>query len=216
MDTEGAPAGRRPTRVLIVEDHRLIAELLRDRLDGLDDFEVVGQTTTCREALELLATVRPDLVVIDHNLPDGTSTDVIRAAQANGETMPMVVLTADTSTQLMVESLSAGAAGHMTKGEIVPRFVETLRRVRDGESVFPRAALEALRERHAREAAPVLSERELEVLRLLADGADSKTIAKRLSVSYHTARDHCQRINEKLGARSRLEAVARAREQRLI
>jgi DNA-binding NarL/FixJ family response regulator len=215
MNTVGAPAGR-PTRVLIVEDHRLLAELLCERLDGLDDFEVVGQATTGREALELLARVRPDLVVIDHNLPDRTGTDVIRAARESGEDVPMVVLTGDPSEEIMAEALAVGAAGHMSKDEIVTRLVETLRRVRDGENVFPRAALNALRERHAREAAPVLSERELEVLRLLADGADSKTIARRLSVSYHTARDHCQRINEKLGVRSRLEAVARAREQHLI
>jgi DNA-binding NarL/FixJ family response regulator len=215
-------AGPRVARVLVVEDQRLMAELLVERLAADPAFEVCGTATRGAEAVRAAERTRPDLVVMDHRIGGGTGIDATRRIRAILPTTRVVMLTADTSDEVLTAAIRAGAVGYVHKHAVVAHLLDALRAALRGEAVLPQRALARIADPGATLGlqggvlADALSRREREVLRLLAEGLDSKRLAQRLGVSYHTAREHAQRVIEKLGARSRLEAVARARERGIL
>ena len=213
-----APA--RPARVLVVEDERLMAELLVERLSRDPEFEICGVAATAAEAVRAAQATRPDLVVMDHRLAAGTGVDATRRIRAVLPGTRVVMLTAETAPEIVRAAIAAGAVGYVPKHAVVGRLIGALHAALRGEAVFPADALSEVAPRATvlgEQRGPLaLSRREREVLHLIAEGLDSKAIARRLGVTYHTAREHAQRVIEKLGARSRLEAVARARDLSLL
>lgn len=206
-------------RVLLVEDHRTLAEALELALRASGDIEVVGCATTIADAQRLIASTRPQVVLADHHLPDG---DVGRLAATLASVEPrlaLVILTADSSDAAMATAVEIGAAGHLLKTAGLEEIARAVRRAAEGELVLPRTVLlAALRHRTLarRRESVSLTERERQVLALMAEGVDSQGMADRLGVTLHTARDHAQAVLEKLDARSRLQAVARAYELGLL
>jgi DNA-binding NarL/FixJ family response regulator len=202
-----------PIRVLIVDDERLFAELLRVAMRNAEDIEVVAVEHDVRSAIAALDEARPDVVLADYHMPDGTGADLARAVRSSHPETAIVVLTGDPSASILADVARSGAAGHLTKERGFSDVVGAVRAAAAGEVLFSSSELQRLllseRIQPATVAEP-LTPRELEVLYLLATGASTATAAASLGISTATLRAHVQAVLRKLGAHSRLEAVAEA------
>ena len=213
------------TRVLVVEDHRVLADGLALLLGRQEDMEVVGMAAGVAEAVRLAAAERPDVVLMDYHLPDGTGAEATRRVLDAVAGAAVLMLTAETDDAVLHACIDAGACGYLLKSQAADQVVDAVRRAAAGETVLPAGMLaralqyaKTQRRRQARsaEVAGLLTAREREVLALLGSGLDNRTISERLGIGYATVRTHVQALIEKLGARSRLEAVARAAEAGLL
>ena len=200
-------------RVMIVDDERLFAELLRVAMRDAGDIDVVAVAHDVRSAIAGLADARPDVVLADYHLPDGTGADLARAVRAAMPAAAIVVLTGDPSAFTLADVARSGAAGHLTKERGFIDVVGAVRAAAAGEVLFSSSELQRLLLSERSEPATAtepLTPRELEVLYLLATGASTATAASSLGISTATLRAHVQAVLRKLGAHSRLEAVAEA------
>jgi two-component system, NarL family, response regulator DevR len=216
MNEEGAP----PTaRVLLVEDHPVVAEGLMALLHGQAQLAVVGYAPSVADAARIAEDQPVDVAIVDFRLPDGTGADAARRIREHRPEAAVVFLSADESDQAMLAAIEAGASGYLIKSAPGPEIAEAVRRVADGEMLIAAPKLASLLGRRrevagsdddrARQLAS-LTAREYEVLQLMTQGMDNREIASQLSVSYPTVRSHVRKVLEKLGARSRLEAVVKA------
>lgn len=198
-------------RVLIVDDERLFAELLRVALRGAEGIEVVDVVHDAKTAIERAKALKPEVVLADYHLPDGTGAEIARALRHSQDTA-VVVLTADPSGDTLSEVARSGAVGHLTKERGFAEVVQSVRAAAAGEILFEANELQRLLldQETSRKPIEPLTARELEVLRLLASGASSQTASETLGISTATLRAHVQNVLRKLGAHSRLEAVAEA------
>jgi len=202
-----------PIRVMIVDDERLFAELLRVAMRSADDIDVVAVAHDVRSATTALADARPDVVLADYHLPDGTGADLARTVRTSRPDCAIVVLTGDPSAQTLADVARSGAAGHLTKERGFSDVVGAVRAAAAGEVLFSSSELQRLLLSERSEPASTtepLTPRELEVLYLLATGASTGAAAASLGISTATLRAHVQAVLRKLGAHSRLEAVAEA------
>ena len=204
-------------RVLIVDDHELFRESLAFLLQREPDIMVSGQAGTLAEARGLLRGV--DIALIDLNLPDGNGQELIRELHALSPHGTALVLTGSTARQEVARAVEAGAAAVLQKSASSTALLSAVRRLRAGESLLaPREVSELLgeatqereREREARAVLGQLTEREREVLQVLAEGLSDKEIAQRLHVSLQTVHTHMAHILSKLGVESRLRALVYA------
>ncbi len=206
-------------RVLVVDDERLFAELMRVALSNADDIEVAGVVHDVATAIAEAPALRPTVVLTDFHLPDGTGADVARALRKSLPEASVLVLTGDPSTSVLAEVARSGAVGHLTKGRGLDEVVAAVRAAASGEILFAPSELQRLLltdrtvERTLEEP---LTARELEVLRLLAGGSSTVVSSEVLGIAPATLRAHVQAILRKLGAHSRLEAVAEAARMGLI
>jgi DNA-binding NarL/FixJ family response regulator len=209
---------RAPIRVLLVDDHRMFTELMTVVLGEHPDLEVTGSATDGDEAIERAAADPPDVVVVDYQLP---GADGIAVAQRFRRELPgvrVVMLTGRNDDALLRAAIDAGCAGFVCKDRATQELVAAVRTVRDGNAALPPATVNRLAGSAAYQGQiPFgLTSRELEVLGLLAEGASTRELADRLYISLNTARNHVQRAIRKLGAHSRLEAVAIATRAGLV
>jgi putative two-component system response regulator len=198
-------------RVLLVDDHEIFAESLTRLLSGKEGIRVVGRAGTCAQAHRALALHRPDVVLMDFELPDGDGATAAREMRMALPTVKVIMLTARTDDETLARALEAGCSGFVTKTESTDKLIKAIRGAHIGEYLVPPDRLQQLLGRMAptrRGLGSTLTRRELEVLRMLAAGLSNKEIAKRLFLSTHTVRNHVQRILNKLQAHSKLEAVA--------
>jgi len=205
-------------RVLIADDERLFAELLRVALQNADDVEVVGVVHDMRSAVAETAAKRPDVIIADYHMPDGTGAELARAVLAAQPETAIVVLTADPSAATLADVARSGAAGHLTKERSLVDVVSAVRSAAAGDVLFSPSELQRLllADRSERTIAEPLTARELDVLHLLASGASTAAASATLGISTATLRAHIQSVLRKLGAHSRLEAVAEAARLGLI
>jgi DNA-binding NarL/FixJ family response regulator len=200
-------------RVMIVDDERLFAELLRVALRGAEDIDVVAVAHDVKSAITMLDEVRPDVVLADYHLPDGTGVEIARAVRSSLPATAVLVLTGDPSAFTLADVARSGAAGHLTKERGFGDVVGAVRAAAAGEVLFSSSELQRLLLAERTEpvnATEPLTPRELEVLYLLASGASTGAAAASLGISTATLRAHVQAVLRKLGAHSRLEAVAEA------
>jgi DNA-binding NarL/FixJ family response regulator len=200
-------------RVLVVDDERLFAELLRVALREATDIEVVGVAHDMRSAVALSNELRPDVIIADYHLPDGTGADLARSLRVALPDVAIVVLTGDPSAATLADVARSGAAGHLTKERYLSEVVGAVHAAAAGEVLFSPSELQRLllSDRiQPQSTAEPLTPRELEVLHLLASGASTAAAATSLGISTATLRAHIQAVLRKLGAHSRLEAVAEA------
>ncbi len=211
-------------RVLIIDDHQMVAESLAFVLEHDAAFQVVGTAGTVAEGVRLILDIKPDVILVDYHLGDGTAVDVARALPEHGEHIPLLVISGQETDEAFLDAVAAGACGFLSKTQPAAEILQAVRRAADGEMLIPAATLarlvgmqrESEKERAASELLEPLTPRELEILILLAEGLDNRLMADRLSVSYATVRCHVQTILGKLDVHSRLEAVARARQRGLL
>jgi len=213
----------KPIRVLLVEDHQLLADALAAMLSRESDIEVIGIAGTVAEA-KLMSRERLDVVLMDYRLPDGTGAEATRAIKARWPAARVVMVTALTDDETVLESIQAGADGYLTKDRAAEDVVQAVRAAHAGETLLPRsviveiarrvaAARERGDERHVFEP---LTPRELEVLRALTEGLSTPEICDQLFIAPNTLRTHVQNIMGKLRVHSKLEAVAFALRHRLV
>ncbi len=204
-----------PTRVVLVDDHQMFVETLQRALGSEPDLEVVAVATTMEEALEAVRRERPAVVVTDHRLGQGPAADGIAVAEAVLAELPgtaVVMLTALEDDRVLVAAIEAGCTGFLTKTQPLSDVVAAIRAASTGESVVNPALLARVLPRLASRRSPSehLTRRELEVLAVMASGASNQAIAGQLFISRDTVRNHVASILQKLGAHSKLEAVALA------
>ena len=213
------PQAAAAVRVAIVDDHAVLASSLGMVLDAEPDLESVGTAATLEKARSLLATSSPDVVLIDHRLPDGDGVAAIGELREVAPEARFVVLTASTADAVLVAAIEAGASGFVSKTRDLGDVTSAVRAAAAGESVISPEMLARLLPRlRATEPLPhdSLTDRERQVLTLLAEGLSNAAIAERLVVSVHTVRNHVANLSAKLGAHSKLEALAIAVREGLL
>ena len=211
-----------PIRVLIAEDQTLMRQGLRTILELNDGFVVVGEAEDGQQAIDRALALRPDVVLMDIQMP--VLNGVAATAQL-GQLLPatrVVILTTFDYDEYVFEGIKAGARGYMLKDIPAAELLATIRRVHAGESIIQPSVATRLIAEFTRRNAPAapeyeaLSEREVDVLRLLADGLSNREIAARLVLAEGTVKNHVSTILDKLHAANRTQAARVAREQGLI
>jgi two-component system, NarL family, response regulator DevR len=208
-------------RILIVDDHKVVRQGLTSLLDLEPDLQVVAEAGTGAEALGLLGTVNPDILLLDLRLPDLGGAQVCRQAISRCPHLPVLILTAITNGPEVLECIDAGAKGYVLKDVDVSELIRTIRAVHRGESVLDPRVTQAVMDsvRHARGGAAsegILTEQELGIVRLMAQGLTNKEIGQRLFLSPNTIKAHISEIMQKLGVKRRAEVVFRVTESHLI
>lgn len=201
-------------RVLLVDDHPALRLGLRVLLDQAADITVVGEAGETAEAIEMIERLAPDVIVLDCQIPGGGGAAVARAAQGRaGRVLALSSYADDGYVRDMVE---AGAVGYLLKDEAPGVIVAAVRAAAQGQNWFSAEIEEKIAAWERGELPGGLTERELEVLRLLADGLSNKEIAHRLCITVRTASFHVGNILAKLQAASRVDAAVWAQEQGLV
>ena len=199
-----------PSRVLLIDDHDLIRNGLARAFERHDDFEVAGQAASVAEGLREFAALKPDVVITDVRLPDGTGLDLVREIRAAGHETGVVVLTMYAGDQQLFAALEAGASAFVAKDAPSDEVVADARHAMVSTRSFTAADLAGAMRRRMTPAGPQLTQRESEVLSLLARGFSVSAIARSIFVSDSTAKTHISKIYEKLGASNRADAIMKA------
>lgn len=202
-------------RVFLVEDHAIVREGISSLLALSQDIEVVGAVGSAEEALTEIPAMMPDVLLLDVKLPNLNGVELIRRLQARGGLPPTLILTTFEDDELLFEGLKAGARGYLLKDISLEQLLEGIREIaRGGSYVKPAVTERLLQVARKTEATPhpapplaLLTERETEVLRLLASGYSNREIARALLVSTGTVKNHVSSILGKLGVRDRTRAV---------
>jgi DNA-binding NarL/FixJ family response regulator len=212
-----------PIRIAIADDHPVVREGLAAMLETQPDLEVVGHAATGPEAVALVASRDPDVLLLDLEMPELDGVAVLRRLREHGSRTRAIVFTVFDTDERIIAAVEAGAAGYLLKGAPRGEVFAAVRTVAAGGSLLaPVAASAVLRRVRGEEAlravstAPVLTPRERSVLEHLARGLANKQIAAALGISERTVKFHVSSVFEKLGAGNRTEAVARAAQAGLI
>ena len=206
--------------VVIVDDHLMVADSLAETLSAHQDITVVAIAGTCAAGLDAVETHRPDVLLLDQELPDGLGTDVLGAMFEIHPALKVLLITGGDSDDVLLRAITGGAAGIIPKGKRAKTLVNAVRAVANDEAVITPDALRRVMPLMARSSQTgvghELTTREREVLQLLSTGTSTAALAAALSVTPATTRNHIQSILNKLGAHSRLEAVAIASRENLL
>jgi DNA-binding NarL/FixJ family response regulator len=208
-----------PVRVLIVDDHEVLATSLAHVLGLEPDLVTVGIAGTLAQARAMIPTTTPDVILLDHRLPDGDGVGAIVELRALRAGMHIVVLTASAADHVLVSAIEAGASGFLSKSRSLAEVTSAVRAAATGEAVISPEMLMRLLPRLRRpgsENHQQLTDREHEVVGYLAEGLSNAAIAERLTVSVHTVRNHIANLSTKLGAHSKLEALSIALRDGLV
>lgn len=208
-----------PTRVLIADDHTLFRDGLRALLSSVPDTEVVGEAATGDEAIEQAAELQPDVVLMDIRMPGTNGIEATRRILHTSPHIGVIVVTMFDDDDSVFAAMRAGARGYVLKGADQAEMLRVIRAVARGEALFGPAIAKRLMSFFAtpwRDAAlqvfPELTEREREVLDLIAQGYNNTEIAKHLVLSPKTVRNHVSNVFSKLQVVDRAQAIVRARE----
>jgi DNA-binding NarL/FixJ family response regulator len=204
-------------RVLLVEDHGMVAEAIELALELTDEVAVVATVRSIAAAKAETRRRGPDVVVLDRRLPDGDGVAAIPDLVALGARV--LVLTGEATASIAARVAEVGGSGLVLKSSRLDELTTAVRRVAAGEVVFDGALLAGVLNRLTGRVpltGASLTARERQTLLLLADGASTEEIGRQLGVARNTVRNHVQRVLDKLGARSKLEAVSIARREGLV
>jgi|1185.fasta_scaffold17595_2 DNA-binding NarL/FixJ family response regulator len=199
-----------PRRVLLIDDHDLIRQGLARAFERQEDFVVAGQAASVAEGLRQFGALKPDVVITDVRLPDGTGFDLVREIRKQGHDLGIVVLTMYAGDEQLFAALEAGASAFVAKDAPADEVVAAARHAMVSPRSFAAADLAGAMRRRMTPAGPQLTARESEVLSLLAQGFSVAAIARSMFVSESTAKTHISKIYEKLGASNRADAIMKA------
>ena len=217
-----------PIRAMIVDDHALFRRGLEMVLEEEPDIELVGQASDGAEAVEKAAESLPDVVLMDIRMPRSSGIEACRAVKEAAPSAKIVILTISDEEEDLFEAIRAGASGYLLKDIPLDEVADAVRAVHGGQSLinpsmagkllteFATLAKRDDEERAQEVPAPRLTEREMQVLKLVARGMNNRDIAKELFISENTVKNHVRNILEKLQIHSRMEAVMVAVREKLI
>jgi DNA-binding NarL/FixJ family response regulator len=203
-------------RLLIVDDHPIVRNGLRGVFSGDPEFEVVGEAADGQEAVALAAVVDVDVVLMDLRMPRMSGVEAIDALRKAGESARVLVLTTYDTDRDVLPAIEAGATGYLLKDAPREELLHAVRAAFRGEPVLSPAVAGRLMGTVRKPATDALSQRELDVLRLVANGATNREVARRLFISEATVKTHLLHLYEKLGVRDRASAVAVAYRRELL
>jgi DNA-binding NarL/FixJ family response regulator len=211
-------------RVFLVDDQTLVRQGVRSLLALSDEIEVVGEASDGAEAIERIPVIKPDVVLLDMRMPKMSGLDVLHALGQAGTLPPTIILTTFDDDQLVVAGIKAGARGYLLKDVSLEQLVEAVRTVAGGGSLVAPVVtqrlltgLKGLATTFASLDRPdPLTDRETEILRLMAGGFSNKEIANSLGVAEGTVKNHVSNILSKLGVRDRTRAVLKAFEMGIV
>lgn len=215
-------------RVLIADDQMLMRQGLETLLELEADLEVVGEANDGAHAVELVEQLKPHVVLMDVRMPRMNGVDATRQIRARAPETQVIILTTFDDDEYVFEGLRAGAMGYLLKDVSAEELTDAIRRVARGEALIQPSIARKVVSEFARLGAPEkkptarsemldpLSERELEILKLLAQGMSNREIAETLFITEGTAKNHISNILSKLGVRDRTQAVLRAQEIGLV
>jgi DNA-binding NarL/FixJ family response regulator len=224
----GAQRGPDPIRAFIVDDHALFRRGLEMVLAAEDDIELVGEASDGAEAVEKAAESLPDVVLMDIRMPKSSGIEACRAMKEAAPSSKIVMLTISDEEEDLFEAIRAGASGYLLKDIPLDEVADVVRAVNGGQSLinpsmagkllteFATLAKRDDEERAQQVPAPKLTDREMQVLKLVARGMNNRDIAKELFISENTVKNHVRNILEKLQIHSRMEAVMIAVREKLI
>jgi DNA-binding NarL/FixJ family response regulator len=211
-------------KVLLVDDQALVRSGFRMILEAKEEFDVVGEAENGREAVELAAVTSPDVILMDVRMPDVDGVQATRRILADGSSARILILTTFDLDEYVFEAIRAGASGFLLKDVRPAQLADAIRVVAGGDALLAPTVTRRLLERFARdvpdERTPPslddLTERELEILRLIAQGLSNAEIAQRLVVGETTVKSHVSSILRKLRLRDRVQAVVAAYDAGLV
>ena len=211
---------KKKIRVVIADDHPIVRSGIRAELSRHPEFEVVGEALNGDEALRLARELRPDVLILDINMPGMRAVKVLQEVKREADACRVLVLTAYGDTATVLGIIKAGANGYLLKDEDSTAIPEAIRAILAGETWLSRSVsghlVTIVRGEKNAHLGGELTAREKEVLKLLGEGSTNKEIAAVLHTSEKTIEFHVSNILDKLGARSRVEAVIWAKEHGLI
>ena len=205
-----------PIRIIIVDDHPVVRDGLRGMLAGDPDIEVVGEASDGADALEVVASLLPDVVLMDLRMPRLGGAAAIRALAEQSTTAKVLVLTTYDTDSDVVHALEAGATGYLLKDSPRDELIRAIHAAARGETVLAPSVATRLVTQLRSPAQDALSDRELEVLSLIARGATNRGAAARLFISEATVKTHLLHIYAKLDVNDRAAAVASAYDRGLL
>jgi DNA-binding NarL/FixJ family response regulator len=216
--------GSEPVRVLVVDDQELFRRGLIMLLGSDSDIEVVGEAADGVTATELAVKTAPDVILLDVRMPRRTGVEACRAIKEAVPSAKIIMLTVSDEEADLYESVKNGASGYLLKDSSIEEVAQAVRVVNEGQSLIsPSMAVKLIDEfkqmsKPEREQGPALrlTDRELEVLRLVAKGLNNREVAKELFISENTVKNHVRNILEKLQLHSRMEAVMYAMREKLL
>jgi NarL family two-component system response regulator LiaR len=200
----------KPIRLLLADDHRMFRQGLRELLERQRTIEVVGEAASGPEVLAAVASLQPDIVLLDIQMPGLNGVEVAKRLAASHPQVKLIMLTMYREDQHLIESIRAGARGYLLKDADAEELVAVIERVARGESALDPALVAGVFAAVRGEASSpgaALTERELEIVRLLAAGHDNRTIASRLYLSEKTVANRLSEIFQKLGVTNRTQAA---------
>ena len=223
-EATGNGQGTEPVRVLVVDDQELFRRGLIMLLSGDTDIEVVGEASDGITATELAVKTAPDVILLDVRMPRRTGVEACRGIKEAVPSAKIIMLTVSDEEADLYESVKNGASGYLLKDSSIEEVAQAIRVVNEGQSLIsPSMAVKLIDEfkqmaKPEREQGPALrlTERELEVLRLVAKGLNNREVAKELFISENTVKNHVRNILEKLQLHSRMEAVMYAMREKLL
>ena len=209
-----------PIRLLVVDDHALFRRGLISLLSEMDEFHVVGEAANGQDAIPLVEQTRPDLILLDINMPVMDGIQALLAIRTLRPDQRVLMLTISQNDEDLISAIVAGADGYALKNTEPEILRTTLLQVHAGNSVLApeitAQVLAAIRRSQADRSRGLLSEREVDVLKCLARGQTTTQIAAALFISENTVKTHIRHILEKMEVNNRAEAVARAAQMELI
>ena len=206
-------------RLLIVDDHILFREGLRSLFETQPDFQVVGEAGSVKEAIAVASAVKPEIILMDFSLGDGTGLDATKAILKDQPEAQIVFLTMHEEDDLLFEAIRCGAKGYLLKNLAVSKLVTSLRSLKKGEAPISRVMTARILDEFVQlenyrrwndVALETLTEREREVYQELVRGASNKEIAERLTISEYTVKNHVSSVLEKLELKARRDVAAYA------
>jgi DNA-binding NarL/FixJ family response regulator len=208
----------RPIRVLLVDDHRMVAEGLAALINHQADVQVAGEAASVAEYVAAAADLSPDVVLLDFRLPDGTGAEATAALRQVRPEAKVIFLTREDTDAARFAAVQSGASAFIHKSRAAAEVVTAIRDVARARTLItPRTIATLLAKRRSIDTQlETLTTREKEVLRLMAEGLSSRSVAAKLGISYTTVRTHIRSLGSKLGVHSKLEAIVKARELGLV
>ncbi len=205
-----------PIRLLIVDDHPVVRDGLRGIFSGDPGCEVVGEAGEGAQAVALAERLRPDVILMDLHMPGMDGVNAIRELVQRGSPARILVLTTYDQDSYVLPAIEAGATGYLLKDAPRADLLRAVRAVAEGKTVLSPSVAGRLVSQVRRPPREVLSPREMEILRLVADGTTNREIARSLFISEATVKTHLLHIYEKLGVADRAAAVSAAYQRGLL